>query len=71
MGRYILKNRRVDHERFEYIIFDENNRKQTRITDTLEVIKDVCKEFNLELVSPLDAFYRGYFSYGHVKLKEF
>jgi hypothetical protein len=51
----ILKNHRTTNEKFQYILFDEDEKTMSRIETTPEKVKSFCERHVIESISPLDA----------------
>lgn len=66
---YIMKNVSFGDGSHEYIVYNDQTKKQSRFTDCAKVANQIVSRFNLQTVSPAEMVCKGLNSYQHVKLE--
>ena len=68
---HIMKNVSVDSKNNEYILFDPNEKTQTKIINTPEYAEQLKKSFKAKAISPYTAWNWNWFIFVEVDFGEF
>jgi hypothetical protein len=66
---YIMKNVSFGDGTHEYIVYNDETKKQSRFTDSAKIAEQVASRFNLKTVSPAEMVFKGLNRYQHVQLE--
>ncbi len=68
---HIMKNVSVDSKNNEYILFNPNEKTQTKIINTLEYAEQLKKSFKAKAISPYTVWDWNWFIFVEVDFSEF